>query len=115
MLAIFLVMALQADGDAPVTYRAKTAAEHRCAPSLNETDVTVCGLRDADRFRVPFVAHAAGDPLWEPVPQERQRYLARTDNCEEKSLFLIGCGGFGLSVTTSTGGGDPVSVRPMAK
>ncbi len=114
MFAFFLI-ALQADGDVLAAYRAKTAAEHRCAPSADSTDITVCGLRDADRFRVAFVAHAPGDPLWEPVPEERQRYLARTDNCEEKSVFLIGCGAFGLSVSTNTGGGEPVSSRPMAK
>ena len=63
---------------------------------------------------MPFVVHEPGDPRREAVPEERQRYLARTDNCEEKSLFLIGCGGFGLSVTTR-GGGESVTVRPMAK
>jgi hypothetical protein len=95
-------------------YRELTAAEPRCERSATTTDVTVCGLREADRFRVPFVIHDAGDPLHEAAMDERDRYLARTDNCEELNLFLVGCGAFGLSVTAG-GGRDGVEVRPLAE
>ena len=110
---LLLAMALEAEA-ALAAYQEKTRAEQACPVVRNATDVTVCGLRTADRFRVPFLAPDPGNPLHEPVAKERQRYLARTDNCREKSTFLVGCGSFGLSVTT--GGGKPgVQVRPMAK
>ena len=108
------MIALEADSAVLEVYREKTSVDRRCVRSANTTDITVCGLRDADRFRVPFSARDPGDPLWEPVPEERRRYLARTDNCEEKSLFLVGCGAFGLSVTTG-GDGERVAIRPMAE
>lgn len=111
---LVLLLALQADTAALDRYRDLTAAEPRCARSTDSTDVTVCGLRGADRFRVTFLTHEQGDPLHEPVMAERHRYLARTDNCEEKSIFLVGCGGFGLSATVG-GGNQGVAVRPMAK
>ena len=114
MLVLLLAQAASADAAALARYRELTAAEVRCPRPADTTDVTVCGLRHADRFRVTFVVHEAGDPRHEPAMAERQRYLARTDDCEEKSLFLIGCGGFGLSATVG-GGRDGIDVRPLAK
>lgn len=115
---MWLVLALQAATPSAESaidrYRALTAAESRCVRDPRSTDITVCGLRNADRFRAPFAVHEAGNPLWEPVPAERQRYLARSDNCREKNLFLVGCGSFGLSVTTG-GGRDGVELRPLAR
>jgi hypothetical protein len=115
---LVLLLAAQAAAphaaDAIEHYRQLTAAEPRCERAVNTTDVTVCGLRDADRFRVPFVFPEPGDPLHEAAMDERKRYLARTDNCQEKNLFLVGCGAFGLSVTTG-GGREGVEVRPLAK
>lgn len=113
MLVLLLAQVAAADS-ALDRYRRLTTAEPRCARSMDATDVTVCGLRDADRFRITFILHAKGDPLHEPVPEERRRYLARTDNCQEKSLFLVGCGSFGLSATVG-GGHEGVAVRPLAK
>jgi hypothetical protein len=110
---LLLAMALEAEV-ALAAYQEKTRAEQACPVVRNATDVTVCGLRTADRFRVPFLAPDPGNPLHEPVAKERQRYLARTDNCKEKSTFLVGCGSFGLSVTTG-GGKRGVQVRPLAK
>lgn len=115
MLVLLLAaQAATADAAALARYRELTAAEPRCERRANTTDVTVCGLREADRFRVPFVLHDAGDPLHEVAMDERKRYLARTDNCQEMSIFLVGCGAFGLSVTTG-GGREGVEVRPLAK
>jgi hypothetical protein len=110
---LLLALALEAE-TAMATYLDKTRAERGCPIVRNSSDVTVCGLRTADRFRVPFVLPDAGNPLHEPVAKERQRYLARTDNCREKSLFLVGCGSFGLSATVG-GGKQGVRVRPLAK
>lgn len=113
MLVLLIAQAATPDV-ALARYRELTTAEPRCERRADTTDVTVCGLRDADRFRVPFLLHDAGDPRHEAALDERKRYLARTDNCEEKNLFLVGCGAFGLSVTTG-GGRDGVEVRPLAK
>jgi hypothetical protein len=113
-MLVLLLAAASADADALENYRRLTAAEPRCERAANATDITVCGLRDADRFRVPFVFPEPGDPLHEAAMDERKRYLARSDNCREKSLFLVGCGAFGLSVTTG-GGREGVEVRPLAK
>jgi hypothetical protein len=114
LLLLLLAEAAAPADDALDRYRRLTAAEPRCERAANATDVTVCGLRDADRFRVPFVFPEPGDPLHEAAMDERKRYLARTDNCREKNLFLVGCGAFGLSVTTG-GGRESVEVRPLAK
>ena len=113
-MLVLLLAAASADADPLERYRRLTAAEPACERTANATDVTVCGMRDADRFRVPFVFPEPGDPLHEAVMDERKRYLARTDNCQEKTLFLVGCGAFGLSVTTG-GGRQGVEVRPLAK
>ena len=102
------------DADPLERYRRLTAAEPVCERAANATDVTVCGMRDADRFRVPFVFPEPGDPLHEAAMDERKRYLARTDNCQEKSLLLVGCGAFGLSATGG-GGRSGAEVRPLAK
>lgn len=114
MLVLLIAQAASPEADALARYRELTAAEPRCERAADSTDVTVCGLRDADRFRVPFVFPEPGDPLHEAAMDERKRYLARTDNCQEKNLFLVGCGAFGLSVTTG-GGREGVEVRPLAK
>jgi hypothetical protein len=41
------------------TAKARMAAEQPCIQSADETDITVCGMRTADRFRVPLVVHEA--------------------------------------------------------
>ena len=114
MLSLILVMLGQAaaSGTALDTHPAKTQAYVKCiAPTGN--DVTICGRRTADRYRVPLIEHDAGDPKHEAVMDERKRLLAPTSNCEEKSTFLVGCGAAGVSVSTQTGvsgGGE----RPLA-
>jgi hypothetical protein len=86
--------------DAIARYREQTVAGPHCAVARSNTDITVCGRRNADRYRVPLVTHDAGDPKNQDVPGERERLLARTSNCEEKSIFLVGCGSVGVSVGT---------------
>ena len=109
------LLALALDAAATLaTYREMTRAERGCPVVRDSTDVTVCGLRTADRFRVPLLEPDPGNPLHETVAKERQRYLARTNNCREKSTFLVGCGSAGLTMTA--GGRSPgVRVRPMAR
>lgn len=109
MLAMFLLQV--AASDAMASYQQKTRATVSC-DQPRDGDVVVCGHREADRYRAPLVEHAAGDPLWEGVMQERVRYLAPTNNCREKSAFLVGCGAVGVSVGTN--GVGPMRERPLA-
>lgn len=116
---MLLAMALQAAmaGDAKLAierYRKLTAAETQCVRDPSSTDITVCGRRRADRFRAPLVVHDAGDPMWEAAGAERERLLARTSNCREKSTFLVGCGSVGVRVTAG-GGRNGIELRPMAQ
>lgn len=113
MIAAALLVLLQAvPDDAMARYREKTAAGPRCTTAADSDEVTVCGRRDADRYRVPLVERDPADPKNEGVPVERERMLARTSNCEEKSVFLVGCGKAGVSV--GTGGFHLAGERPLA-
>lgn len=114
MLGLVLIIAAQAaDAEAALAhYRAVTAAAPHCHIDLNTTDVTVCGRRNADRYRLPLIEHTAGDPKYQGAPLERERLLARTTNCQEKTIFLVGCGMVGMSV--GTGGVTLGGERPLA-
>jgi len=113
MIVAALLVLLQSTPDsAMVQYREKTAVGPRCAAAKDPGEVTVCGRRDADRYRVPLIERDPADPKNEGVPMERERMLARTSNCEEKSIFLIGCGKAGVSV--GTGGFHLAGERPLA-
>jgi hypothetical protein len=101
MIAIaLLILGATSVDDAMARYREQTVAGPRCAVARSDTDITVCGRRNADRYRVPLVIHDAGDPKYQGVPADRERLLARTSNCEEKSIFLVGCGKVSVSVGT---------------
>lgn len=74
----------------------------------DETDITVRGLRGADRFRVPFIVHDA-DPRYESVSAERERLIHRPSPLEQLGPFQVGGGMAGVSASVgsdgSTGGG----------
>lgn len=92
----------------------RTAAEHRCAPAADSTDITVCGLRRADRFRVPIVVHDPGDPRYQSVRQEREALLHRTNAVQDKSYFLVNTGQAGVTATMGLGPNGGVTVRKPA-
>ncbi|MFT3976806.1 MAG: hypothetical protein QM688_06805 [Sphingomonas bacterium] len=113
MLALFLLLEGSAD-HAMAHYRALTAAEKRCVVDASRTDVTVCGLRGADRFRVPFTDRDAGDRAVPDVPRERSGLVARRAPVEELSPFLVGGGMMGVHASTRSGiGGE--KARPLAR
>ncbi len=87
------------------TARARMAAEQPCTQSADETDITVCGMRTADRFRVPFVVHDAGDPKHESLRDERTRLLRRTSPLADLSPFQVGGGMAGVTMTVGGEGG----------
>jgi len=94
------------------TAKARMAAERPCPTIVDSTDITVCGLRTADRFRVPFVVHDAGDPKHESVRNERTRLLHRTSPLDDLSPFQVGGGMAGVTMTV--GGGGSTSFRKPA-
>jgi len=83
-------------------YRTATRATIDCHDNQPD-DIVICGRREADRYRAPLTVTDPDDPRHEGVPAERERMLARTNNCQEKSTFLVGCGAAGVSVSTRSG------------
>jgi hypothetical protein len=109
MLPVLLLLA-----DAPALLaqaHERTRAERPC-PVADTTDVTVCGRRRADRYRVSFVNDNPGDPRHEGVPAERERLLKKRSPLEEMGPFLVGGGMVGVSA--STGRGQGTRLRPLA-
>ena len=118
MLGLVLIMAAQAaDAEAALAqYHKVTAVGPRCGAAENPNDVVVCARRGADRYRLPLIEYDAGSPKRQDVPGERERMLARTSNCQEKSLFLVGCGQVGVSAKAGFGpdGIHGARLRPLA-
>lgn len=114
-MPLALLLAQLAAPDLVAAARARTAAETRC-PETNTTDVTVCGLRRADRFRVPYVVVDLGDPAHEGVPAERERLLRRTTPVQDMGPFLVGGGMVGVSMAVGDGksGARIAGLRPPA-
>lgn len=98
-----LLLATPDDASALLAKSRALIAGERCTVNANTTDVTVCGRRGADRFRVPFVVHDAGDSRNEPVPVERDRLLNRTNPVKELSPFLVHGGMTGVTVSSKSG------------
>jgi len=116
-MAIALLLLLAAP-ETPATaavsqYRALTSASPVCSHPDGD-DVVVCGRRTADRYRAPLVVHDPGNPMYEGVPAERERLFAKTDNCQEKSVFLVGCGSAGAKATVGANGVSVAGERQLA-
>jgi hypothetical protein len=95
--------------------RRLTSVETRCDYDPNATDITVCGRRNADRFRIPFeVPPEPGDPRHEGVMEERTRLLARTTPVKDLSPFQVGGGFAGVAMDTNAkgSGGKPTLRKP---
>lgn len=92
----------------------RTAAEQRCVVAPDATDVTVCGRRNADHFRVPFVVRDPDDPRYRGVHAERQALLHKTNALQDKSMFLVNTGHIGATMTVGLGPGGTTTVRKPA-
>ena len=120
MSTLLLTMAIQSPSvevpsvDAIVANtRRLTAVERPCVYDRNSTDITVCGRRNADRFRVPFApAPEPGDPKNEAVMTERTRLLARSTPIDEMSPFLVGGGFTGVTMDTNPRDHGPTLRKP---
>ena len=109
---VLIALAAPAHAGALEAYRDKTSAEPRCsAPAGGE--IVVCGRREADKYRVPFIERTPGDPKTMGVPEERARLVAAEAPCQQQGPHLIGCGMVGVTVSTRLGGGK-LEYRPLA-
>lgn len=95
------------------THHRLTSVEPRCRQAAGD-EIVVCGRRDADRYRVPLIERAPGDPRGETVMGQRERLQAKTTLCDQRGAYLIGCGMVGVTVS-STIGRDGIKYRPLAK
>ena len=92
-----------------------TSVETRCVYDPNHADITVCGRRNADRFRIPFaLPPEPGDPRHEGVMEERTRLLARTTPVKDLSPFQVGGGMAGVTMDSNArgSGGKPTLRQP---
>lgn len=96
-----------------LTYETMTAVAPRCRQRTG-ADILVCGRRDADRYRVPYITAVPGDPRNLTVHQERAKLLARPTPCQERGAFLIGCGMAGVTISTTLANGRTEVERPPA-
>ena len=102
MLSLLMLLAAQDASDLMANARKRTGIE-RCQRRVDDTDITVCGLRDADRFRVPFIVHDPGDVRYQSVAAEREKLIHRPTPIDELGPFLVGGGMAGLSASTQNG------------
>lgn len=89
------------------TYVERMATRPNCRRSHADNEIIVCGRRDADKYRVPLIEYAAGDPRAESRYGERQRLQHQTTPCQDNGPFLVGCGSVGVSVSTKLDGSRP--------
>lgn len=112
-MLLWFAMQAAPDIDATMTrYRQQTRATIECGAGKPD-DIVICDRRAADQFRLPLIELDLNNPKNEPVRAERERLLARTNNCQEKSTFLVGCGKVGIGVSTR-GGVRGLGERPLA-
>ena len=119
---LVMLLMLVEDPDALVArVRALTAIEQPCPVDRNASDVTVCGRRNADRFRVPLLAEREpGATLLNNASAERAALLHRTTPIQNLSPFLVGGGLAGVTAGTSFGPGadsgkaSVYGARPLA-
>ncbi|MEG3163271.1 hypothetical protein U1701_01555 [Sphingomonas sp. PB2P19] len=102
---LILLLALQADAATLVdTARHLTSAENRCVYDMNSTDITVCGLRQADRFRVPLATQTLDRR--DNVAEQRAALTHARTPMEDMGPFLVGGGSAGVRATVGFGPGE---------
>jgi len=98
------ILVLQANAATLVdTARRLTSAEQHCIQDPDTTDVTVCGLRHADRFRAPFKSTAARR---DNVAEQRAALTHARSPMEDMGPFLVGGGAAGVRATVAFGPGE---------
>ena len=99
-----LLLLVQAD---PATLVAKarsmTSADRRCVYDPAATDITVCGMRNADRFRVPL---ATAPARRDNVAEQRAALTQARTPMQDMGPFLVGGGSAGVRATVAFGPGE---------
>jgi len=116
-MIVLLLMLAQEPSTVVAGLRPVTVIEQPCAIDRNSTDVTVCGRRNADRFRVPLLTRGEPAPtLPDNAAAEREALLHRTNPIQDLSPFLVGGGFAGASARFGSGSVKPTigGVRPIA-
>lgn len=115
---LFMALMMMAGGEdveeALKAYREKTSAEIRCRQTREHDEILVCAARDSDRYRLPLIEIDPGDRQHEGVFEEAARLQARTNKCQDLSLFLVGCGAAGIGLSVGAGGSRFQGLRPLA-
>jgi hypothetical protein len=102
--------------DAIAKYDQLTRVAIRCSTPASGNEIRVCGRRQADRWRVPFVGYEVGDPRSESVEGERKRISAAPRVPCGKGAIIANCGG-GVGIKAAIGlgpGGETLHLRPLA-
>ncbi|WP_156348128.1 hypothetical protein [Sphingomonas sp. Leaf34] len=84
--------------------RSRMAAERPCPPSADQTDITVCGMRNADRYRVPLETRTVDRR--DMVAEQRASLVHARTPIEAMSPFLVGGGSAGVRATVGFGPGE---------
>jgi hypothetical protein len=102
--------------DGAAKYQQLTSVTIRCSTPASGNEIRVCGRRQADRWRVPFVGYEAGDPRGETVEGERKRISAAPRVPCGRGAIIADCGG-GVGIKAAIGlgpGGEALRLRPLA-
>ena len=97
---------------AVAAYRAKTAAEIRCAAVEDDQEIVVCAARDAYRHRLPLVpAYSPKNDANDQVAAISTREAQGIVECGQ-GPFMVRCGSVGVGVTVGLGGSGYVRRAP---
>jgi hypothetical protein len=106
---MLLMLAAQI-ADPIASYRDLTRADVPCTTTADPSEITVCGRRKADRYRVTFVTT---DPR-DSVPTERSRLLEpKMGGCGRVGQSFADCGFVGVSMSAGAAG-VKVKTRKLA-
>ncbi len=115
IMAVIMVLtiAIPAQAQSAIeVYREKTSVIVRCVQPGGD-QIVVCGRRAADRWRVPFVGFAPGDPEGRTVSEERNRLASEPPVRCGTEAMLRNCGMVGVKVSTRFSGSG-VRLRKLA-
>ena len=106
MTPLLLLLAQAPDPATMLAVAKEAVAGERCRYDSQSTDITVCGLRHADRYRVPLqVERPRGTMLADSASTERASLTHRATPLEQLSPFLVEGGHVGVSVGVAFGPG----------
>lgn len=116
-----LILAQTPSAAAMIEAARAQVAPRPCVYDTASTDITVCGLRHADRYRVPLLVERSTDAtLADSATAERAALVHEATPIEQLGPFLVGGGHVGVTTGVGfgpgAGGGKPSirGARPLA-